>query len=397
MPTNSRRGCFILCRRSRACFIVVLAITVGGLAFTVVQAATPCRPICAPWCHPTCQYEPQCFGPLCNGHCCSGTCCGAETGCCEPRTECCTNQCCGLDACYHCQNDECVYTCDFCEKCDGHGNCVPDDAKDCVSCGDIFTPLEVCDDGSCVTEGCYVSLPGLLEICPGACEPHEVSAACDPECGSVVSVVTAASAPTGWSASGGATCGDDGTVTICAPMDVIPNLPYTIPLDFRMTGIFGAVDECGSGSVSAHVPCATEVPSASDQFCVAWCGQPYGARFKYCYFCNGAPAAGWWWVESVYKTEDNCQVAPIYQTSVPVQMSDGCIFDEIAETNGPPWLWAPCRSIRSQQVRVGPSGDSAVAGDCEIAHTQTIIVDGDAASGRVTTSVAGVTQQCDYP
>lgn len=131
--------------------------------------------------------------------------------------------------------------------------------------------------------------------------------------------------------------------------------------------------------------CPVQTPSAS----LAVCGIEYGATLQYSY----SNAAGWWFKERIQQGDPNtCQGGNIDQTTSPFQSSTGIVFDEVANTNGPPANVSPCRDVTNQTVYTGPT--EVRVEECPFANGQQIEVTSD--PKRVTTSSAGAAIFCTY-
>jgi hypothetical protein len=140
--------------------------------------------------------------------------------------------------------------------------------------------------------------------------------------------------------------------------------------------------------------CPTETVTMSG----AKCGETYGALGKYCY----SGIKNWWFKESVENAPGpQCQPGNIKQTTDPIQSSDGCVADKIFNFNGPPSKIAPCTDKTFQTVFAGPTKDTVE--QCKYSHEQLIEVTvtkrdakGNPTAGKVITSSAGVSTDCDW-
>ncbi|MCP4218517.1 MAG: DUF4157 domain-containing protein [bacterium] len=145
---------------------------------------------------------------------------------------------------------------------------------------------------------------------------------------------------------------------------------------------------------------ALDVPSACPPQVVtmsgAKCGNQYGALGKYCY----SGTQNWWFKEKVKNGPGPlCQPGNINQTTQPIQSSTGCVVDRIFNNNGPPANVAPCDDTTFQTVFAGPT--KADVEKCQYKNTQVIKVSvtkgSNPKSGKVKTTSAGVSTECDWP
>ncbi|HSR49596.1 MAG TPA: DUF4157 domain-containing protein [Acidobacteriota bacterium] len=125
------------------------------------------------------------------------------------------------------------------------------------------------------------------------------------------------------------------------------------------------------------------------------CGVKYGAIGKYCY----SGAKNWWFKEKVVNGSPNtCDKSPINQTTKPIQAPTGCVSDLIFNFNGPPKDRAPCKDVTNQTVFAGPT--KAQVEKCKYQNEQIIEVTlkkgSKPKSGKVITSSAGVSTDCDW-
>lgn len=129
----------------------------------------------------------------------------------------------------------------------------------------------------------------------------------------------------------------------------------------------------------------------------AKCGAEYGAVGKYCY----SGATRWWFKEKVVMGSPKTCVprATIDQTSTPFQESANCVRDEIMNQNGPPSSVAPCEIVTKQTVFTGPTKDDVEK--CKYNNEQivkvTVTKGSSPKSGKVVTTSAGVSTDCDWP
>jgi hypothetical protein len=140
---------------------------------------------------------------------------------------------------------------------------------------------------------------------------------------------------------------------------------------------------------------AAKCPTQTVTMSGALCGNKYGAVGGYCY---GNEAKNWWFKEKVKNGPGPlCQPGNIDQTTNPFQSASGCVKDDIFDNNGPPSKVAPCTDTTFQTVFAGPT--KADVEKCQYKNTQVITVTAakDGKSGKVKTSSAGVSTECDWP
>jgi hypothetical protein len=156
-------------------------------------------------------------------------------------------------------------------------------------------------------------------------------------------------------------------------------------------------DDCDPGTITPLEVEPTEVtcPPQAVTMTGAKCGKKYGAVGEYCY----SGAKNWFFKEKVVNGSPNtCDTSPIDQTTTPFQSKTGCVIDKIFNFNGPPAVRAPCKDVTDQTVFTGPT--KAEVEKCQYKNTQIIEVTDSGStpkSGKVITSSAGVSADCEWP
>jgi hypothetical protein len=146
---------------------------------------------------------------------------------------------------------------------------------------------------------------------------------------------------------------------------------------------------CSSGETCCNGECL-HCPTQSAIGFGAQCGTIYGGYIEYCY-CG---AQNWWFKESVTWGAHTCSSGGIGQTSDPFPSIDGCVIDQITNSNGPPQDVGPCSDTTYQTVYCGPT--KATVEQCSYNNTQVITVSSGSSPGTVTTSSAGASVHCGY-
>jgi hypothetical protein len=150
---------------------------------------------------------------------------------------------------------------------------------------------------------------------------------------------------------------------------------------------------CSRPSRTTAPSCPTQTVTMSG----ARCGAQYGAVGRYCY----SGARNWWFKENVTLGTPNTCVpgATITQTTTPIQARGNCVSDQIFNFNGPPANVAPCTIVTNQTVYTGPTRSTVT--QCQYNNRQVIRVTVTPGSspraGKVITSSAGVSTDCNWP